>query len=261
VWDAYGTEILSAILGPELNAHGNQSILISDEGAGREATRPELFRAHLDGLKRCAIRAGYRNLCILCFIRRQDHWLASHYAQLSDRNPTASQHDFELTVQEILDPARGRFAFGMVLDFATLYRQLSAVLTTDDILMLPYEQLAENPAHFLSSIGSFLPNNAGLSERLQLSEAIGRGVNVRTRGTDVWRLRQAKGQLNLRTRLSRVFRHVAKPGAKQSTLRQKDDPQVVLTKNLSEIILGEFRASNKELADFLDSDLSRYGYY
>lgn len=261
IWDALGSEIVSALVGSEPRTPSTHSILVSDEGVGREATRPELFRAHLEGLKRCAIRSGFPRLRILCFIRRQDHWLASHYAQVSDRNADASQSDFELTVREILDPARGRFAFGMLLDFATIYHQLADVLATDDILMLPYENLTGEPACFLSRIGSFLPNNADLSERLHDSRGIQRGVNVRTRGKDTWLLRPPKSGSALRAKLKSVLRNTVRQSVTDGCSRSNGSSEIVLTTELSATILGEFRVANMSLAEQLKIDLSRYGYY
>jgi len=119
---------------------------------GREGSRPVLLSAHLAEMKRIGLEWGFKRLNIICLIRRQDHWLASHYAQISDKKSRAGQDDFERLIGEVTSPRHSRYKFGMLLDYNVLYEQLANVSRTDNLVMLPYENLRESPDLFLQHL-------------------------------------------------------------------------------------------------------------
>lgn len=79
---------------------------------------------------------GFAPLRLIATIRRQDQWLASHYAQVSDRIPDASQTHFEAFIDEVLDPHRRFFNIGVVLDYSVLAEQLASAVGANNVLIL-----------------------------------------------------------------------------------------------------------------------------
>ncbi len=119
VWGAVGDAVMGEMLGPrEAWLAERCDLLISDEAIGRTGSRPEQLAAHLGALACVGARWGLGRLRVIWLVRRQDRWLASHYAQMSDRNPHASQRDFEAFVGRLTDPWAARHALGALLDYA-----------------------------------------------------------------------------------------------------------------------------------------------
>ncbi len=181
VWAGRGDAIFESVFGCVRSERPAGDALLSDEGVGRSGSRPALLAAHLGALAQAARSWGFGSVTVLCAVRRQDQWLASHYAQVSDRNPDASQADFEVYVRQTLSPTSGRYGFGMLLDYAALVEHVSDVVGEENILVLPYEMLSQDPSAFLNCVSSFV---GGATE----TATAGRRQNVRSRGEDVWAL-------------------------------------------------------------------------
>ena len=129
VWEAMGEALMAELLGPRAPwLASGRDLLISDEAIGRLATRPDALAHHLRAMAPLARRWGLERLSVLVLVRRQDRWLASHYAQLSDRLPRASQRGFETMARRVADPRAERHGFGMLLDYAALHQAAEPVV-------------------------------------------------------------------------------------------------------------------------------------
>ncbi|MDO8860415.1 hypothetical protein Q6D67_01785 [Haliea sp. E1-2-M8] len=247
IWRGFGDEIFKDLLGDRQTwLTDGRDLLISDEGMGRQATRPALFAAHIDEMQRKAKEWGFGRLNIVCIIRRQDHWLASHYAQMSDRNPIAGQADFECLVREVTSPQFARYEFGMLLDFSVIYDQLREVVGTGNLLMLPYELLRKSPEVFLPT----------LLERLDTpSDKIAEIVRL-TRGTTA-NVRSEQGIWRLRPPAVRKIGGFALPNWSFG----KREHTIELTSDISRSILSAYSMSNQALAAKIGVDLDDHGYF
>ena len=90
--------------------------MISDEGIGRAGKRPDLLALHLVAIRREARPGGISRLALICAIRRQDQWFASHYARMSDRKAGASKAGFDRSARQLINPVKERFGLGMIPD-------------------------------------------------------------------------------------------------------------------------------------------------
>jgi hypothetical protein len=256
VWSRYGEAVFRDIFGCEPTERPLGDVLLSDEGIGRAGSRPTFLGAHLQGLATQAKNWGFGRIRLLCMFRRQDRWLASHYAQISDRNPQASQEDFEATVSRALDPAGERFGFGMLLDYAALARHLRPVVGPSNLLMLPYEFLVHDPAEFHHQVLAFLGKAAAADASL-FEDAQKR--NVRSKEEGVWELRPARYSRAIQLRPGRLFSSLGLPSAIQLNWLTRGGT-IRVTESLHMSILSEYEASNRTLSEELEMDLTRFGY-
>mgnify|MGYP000002187039 CR=1 FL=1 len=129
---------------------------------------PYFLTAHLEALAEQAVDWGFEDLRILLIVRRQGEWIASKYAQRSDRILHASQSHFEERIEYYIDPARGFYADGIVLDYALLRDLLAQAIGDENVLMLPYELFKRSPLRFLRHVTDFVSPSETYS-REQLS--------------------------------------------------------------------------------------------
>lgn len=250
IWRECGDVLFAEMLGPR-SQWTPQDVLISDEGIGRIASRPELLRAHLDAIAERAAGWGFSRLKLVCVFRRQDHWLASHYAQVSDRNSAPSQADFERTARNLVAPFHSRYRLGMLLDYATLYDVLTEAAGATQVAMMPYERFKTNPDGFQRELSTFL----GAPE---MDPSHGSGVtevdrNARSSGADTWAIRPARRHVRPHG-LARAFERLGDLGQRRRART------VTLTPEVSVQVLDAYRASNARLASALGLELSAYGY-
>ena len=258
VWEGAGEAVLEEVFGCERAARPRGDVLVSDEGVGRSGSRPALLGAHLRALRRRAEVWGFERVRILCVIRRQDHWLASHYAQISDRNPESSQEDFEAMIRETVDPAGDRYGFGMLLDYAALTGAVEDAVGAENLLVLPYERLAQEPVRFLRSVYNFLeadapPRREGEPERR----------NVRSAGGEVWELRPSARERVLRLRPARLAGALGLPNEIRLIRNPRNEEvtkTIRLTPPLRALISDAYRRSNRSLENRYDLRLDRLGY-
>lgn len=248
VWREAGDDIFAALFGPASAAREDgRDALVSEEGIGRTGSRPELLAAHLSALSEKAAVWGFDRINVVCVIRRQDEWLASHYAQMSDRRRHASQADFADRVNDTLDASRSRFTFGMLLDYDALFRSINGAPGQIGIAILPYEALAESPAEFMEAMVTSLGAPGCTPDLLDL--ACSSRVNARSAGAR-WRLRPRRVALSGRS--------VAVPHWMQSPGRRRG---IELTPELSRRIMAGYADSNRRLAEVTGLPLGRYGYF
>lgn len=247
IWPGFGDAIFREMLGdPQTWLTKGRDLLISDEGMGRQASRPALFAAHIHELQRKAREWGFDRLNIICMIRRQDHWLASHHAQMSDRNPIAGQADFERLVREVTSPGLARYEFGMLLDYGVIHDRLLQVVKAEDLLILPYELLGKSPQAFLQTLLEKLDTPSGkIAEIVRLTQ--GTTANVRS-DQGVWRLR---------ARPARKIAGFPLPGWSSG----KREQTIELTSEISHRIHNAYATSNRSLAEKIDVDLNDHGYF
>lgn len=255
LWGPYGEAVFRDLFGCEPADRPPGDVLLSDEGIGRAGSRPTLLGAHLAGIAAQARGWGFGRVRVLCVFRRQDHWLASHYAQISDRNPQASQSHFEESLGSTLNPAGGRFGFGMLLDYAVLAHSIQEAVGAPDLLMLPYELLVHDPTQFHREVLSFLGE-----ESVAGTYGNTRKQNVRSTREGVWALRPAWQRKTIRLRPGSLFAALRLPDEVQLSRRTRGG-SVRMTPSLSVSILREYEPSNRSLAEAFGLDLVPYGYF
>lgn len=247
IWRDRGDLLFSEMLGAR-EAWTPRDVLVSDEGIGRIASRPALLGEHIDAIGREAGRWGFSKVLVLAVFRRQDHWFASHYAQMSDRNPSASQADFERAARSVLSPFETRYRLGMLMDYAALHEVLTGTLGRDRVLMLPFERLAAAPDAFHRSIARFLGVPAP-----QFGGAVATADrNARSAGAGTWQVRPLRPAAGRMSRLRSLPQRLA-AGRRERT--------ITLTPDLSAAMLSAYRDSNTRLAAALGVDLAAFGYF
>jgi hypothetical protein len=253
LWAAVGDDVLAEFLGPKQRwLQQPTSVLASDEGVGRTASRTALLGAHLSSMERTVRSWGFDDLRVLCVFRRQDEWLASHYAQVSDRKPAPSQQDFEATVSHVLDPHAGRFKLGAMLDYQSLHEALEGAVGADRLLMLPYERLRADPAGFDDALCAFVGTpvpETGSAEAVR---------NARSDRPGTWRLRRRPTRVE--RSLRRIHARLPLPD-RLSTPSMTRPGTIELTAVLREQILDAYAVSNRALGRRLGTDLSTFGYH
>jgi hypothetical protein len=181
IWAAIGGDLFDEFLGKEA---GERPVLVSDESIGRAASDPLRLAAHLAEIDRLARARGFAALRVMVVIREQAAWLASHFAQLSDRRWHSDQAAFERFVRKQTDPADGLFRFGALLQYDRLHMALTSALAPDRVGVLALEELERDTASF------FFKLRCLLHERLpELGTKPQKSRNVRNTGDANWMLR------------------------------------------------------------------------
>lgn len=135
IWSEHGRDLLST-----LNIGTYPHTLVSDESVSEMTQTLPMITAHLRELRK--LFEG--EIRVIFTIRRQDHKLASLYAQLSHQFDEASQEHFEAWALDIVETPGGYYGEGhrgIMLDYDAMYSALSDVLPPKHILMLPSELL------------------------------------------------------------------------------------------------------------------------
>ncbi|MBS3804784.1 MAG: hypothetical protein KGY54_09580 [Oleiphilaceae bacterium] len=217
---------------------------------------PVLLGAHLKSMTTEARKRGFGQIRIMVVFRRQDQWLASKYAQRSDRIAGASQNQFEERIDYYLRQSRGYYADGLILDYDFLYEEICRAIGAANALLLPYELLKAEPVKFLNLMCDFI--SPGDSQVRELISSIGlraasKKTNVRSQGSSEWALRKPKTNASpqhLSETLSRMFLRAGHPPG-----------SIRLTPDLTQKILATYRQSNASLGEKLDLDLGAFGYF
>jgi len=248
IWNGYGNEIFEELVGDRHSwlADG-RDLMISEEKIGRQCSRPVLIAAHICELNKVAKKWGFERLNIICCIRRQDQWLASHYAQISDHIANACQKDFEVFVNKVLSPRLSRYAIGMLLDYDRLYDSLSSVVSEGNIYFLTYETLKKSPHTFLNLLLKRLDTPSYKIEEICMITA-GSRANVRSDPENItWCLR------NKSSRIGKLpwIRTVLKPRPKT----------IQLTPEITQEIINSYSAGNQRLSTKTNLDLGLLGYF
>lgn len=248
IWPGFGDAIFKELIGDRrMWLSDEQDLLISEEAIGRSGSRPSLLAAHLQQMKLKAFEWGFERFTIICVIRRQDHWLASHYAQISDRIPKPGQTDFVRLVQEVVSPRMSRYSFGMLLDYNTLYDHLIAVTGKENLLLLPYERLKLTPEEFLHSLLQELDTPEKKIKEICAAK-LESMTNVRSEEELMtWRLRP---KISVVGKLPVIRWFV-----------NKQAQTFKVTPDISQKICDTYSEGNQILAEKANLDLERHGYF
>lgn len=198
----------------------------------------------------------YGDVKILLTVRNQVDWLASLYAQLSDRIVFASQSDFEARTSELLDSG------DPYIFWSCWIHDFSAAVGKDNVSVLLSEEM--DKAEFWDSLLEFSGLSGVAIEDAMKSSS--RPLNRRRdHGTGRWRLRSfnARRSLKINTRFSDA---ALKRGsfAYQVPVRLVLYPFrgrfIHLTDQHRKRILDRLDASNQVLEAILNKPLDKYGY-
>jgi hypothetical protein len=283
IWRRMGDEIFSGIFQEPKNKTWARirNVLISDQSAGpqicqllpylgsrweQERQDPFLLGAHLEELSALVSKWGFGKLKVILVFRRQDEWMASKYAQRSDRFPNASQSHFEKFVDYLIDPGKGFFSDGIVLDYKLLREQLIRAIGEENILMLPYELLVRAAGKFLHDLVGFVDTrdrDAVHTLSIQLAaRSAQQGHNVRSKEEAVWTIRDRIEPRVLPLRPGRILSTLGLPTRIPMRWPEfKRGTSIRLNRNLRETILEAYIESNEELAADIDYNLHHDGYY
>ena len=282
IWSEMGQRLFDEILGEEDAKCGSQDVLIADEEMGVDLTYPCPFygsrwtqagndafrlRKHLEALSEVALKRGFAQVRVLVTVRRQDTWLASAYAQRSDRLPEASQGHFEHFVHTLLDPAADYHRNGMRLNYNLLYQQLVQAVGRENVLVLPYELIERDLGRFLGKCFAFMEVSQQRVRPIYdaLTQDEIKQYNKRSVSPKEWAIQprtiaDAKHRVHLWPR--RIFEYFGLPI--EVPLRWPEfgrGKKIYLTDALTEEILQTYEASNRLLDGAVNVELSQYGYF
>jgi len=262
IWEALGDDLFSALL--DSSSQAEQDVLISDESIGVSLARESAYAGktsireplqdsnclpcipHLTELTRVAKRWGFSDVQIACVIRRQDTWLASAYAQESDRRPDASQEDFKSHVRALLDPQRRRYSDGVVLNYYAVHTGFTEVLGSKSVMTIPYEQMRIDILGHISEWCKFLDLSSEDAYSLQ-AEVQGSSLqpqNVRSISECEWDLRPPNSV------------HASNG---KSTCEARGS--IKIDKKISIEIIKKYKNKNKNLDKKLGVGLKKYKYF
>lgn len=247
IWTNYGDTIFEELVGNrQIWLKEKRDLLISDEMMGRSGSRPTLLTAHISKMKNKSLEWGFEQFKIIYVIRRQDHWLASHYAQMSDRNPEAGQSDFEKFIKKTAAPDKTRYGFGMLLDYVTFYENLCEVINKSDLLILPYEKLKYESEAFLNELLQYLHAPKDKIQAICNSTS-DKKANARSgQEKETWKLRNDKNR-----KVRRLIRR---------WLYKKHSKAIEITPEIKRLINTSYSDSNHKLIDKTGISLEQYGY-
>lgn len=258
-WREYGDDFINKLLSLKKN-----SVLLSDENItlGRGAFRsgetkhamsfkdPFMLKSHLQELQKVCSKNGEIELKVMLVIRKQDEWLASRYAQSSKFIVNASQSDFKYQTRELLGHGAIHYQEGQWIDYSKVYEQIVEALGEENVLLVPYEMLKDEPKVFVNKIEKFTDSTFELNGRG--ADDVFSKTNVRSKkskGKKLWKLR-GKGigllgsKINKKLEGFKIF-----------------DKYISLPDTLSKKILESCRDGNEKLSKRLDLGLEKYGYY
>lgn len=279
IWAELGDSLFAELFGRHAETDSGEDVLVSDENVcvnmekppsyllgGRWARRgrdPFSTRAHLEELSKVVLGQYFSRIRVLVAVRRQDSWVASSYAQLSNRWAGASQDHFEEYVSSLLDPATDYYVNGVALDYHLLWQALVQAVGQQNVLMLPYELMKADMPEFLSRWFQFLEVP---EEGVQIIETLtdrsqSRKRNVRSLSQDTWKIRE-RVRKHLRLRPGRVFAALGLPTKLRLPWPDfKRGDKIRLTPELKERFVNTYEDSNQAFAEAIGMDLSSYGYY
>jgi hypothetical protein len=176
--------------------------------------------------------------------------------------PRASQEDFEEWVDSVLDPGRDYWSNGVVLDYALLRHLTVEVVGPENLLVLPYELMKEDPTRFLGLWFSFMRVPDPPAAVLQAAGGLASpGANVRSTGASTWALRprapsSGEDTPPWRELTSKTMDLPRKAGRRWLGLGK----EIRLTPALQRAILDGYRDANARFVAATGLDLASYGY-
>lgn len=279
LWNDIGDELYSELIKEGDFSGSGKIVLISDQSAGpamfeaepysghyleRERNRADQFCSHIASLSNIAKKYGASRVRVILIFRRQDDWLASKYAQRSNRIKNASQKHFETRIRSVIDPADRYYTDGVVLNYYYLWQKLVDTVGEENLLMLPYEWFNNAPSEYLTAIAEFITS----LKRSQLNRVMNsvdiHQINVRSVSKNTWQLRRSKNKspVSVRLRPARLFKKLGFPIRVPLTMGDRGlHDEISLSPRLRDEIMGKYKDTNRKLSLLLGIDLKNYGYY
>lgn len=223
---------------------------ISNRKLGSSTTVGDLFAETLKELEDAL--GPDDELRTIITIRRQSQWLASYYAQISNRIH-ANQADFERRLQEFLSDEHTQ---GLpLLKYDQILKRLVHEFGSERVLMLPMEAMAEQ--RYWTELFRFMRVSNNKVPAWDWSP-----LNQRGYGQSAWKLRPRKLSWHNTLSDTAFLRSVAKLAERLSRrmLRVVRNRSIVLTPELEKLISSSYAASNAELQQSIPWDLKRLGY-
>lgn len=243
-WDFAGEGVVDELL--KRPDHENK-LLISDENIvlGRGLFRnnnerhqmsykdPCMLNAHLVKLASYWRKRSEGQLKVIMVVRRQDEWLASRYVQSSKFIKGASQSDFEMQIGRLMNDDVYKFQEGRWLNYWDVYKNIADGVGSENVLVLPYEELKTDCLSFVQKICNFFDCNFDLFKDMPTGRE-----NVRSGSVGDIKYWELRGQglsffpkrINKKLEGLKVF-----------------NKSISLNKQLSNEILSQFEAQNKLL--------------
>jgi hypothetical protein len=214
--------------------------------------------SHLRRIDSAVNKWGFSGVRVLVTIRRQDTWLASMFSQFSGGVRGASQKSFDEWVQYLVhDPVGYYSGGGSKVEYYMVYKKLKNAIGSDNVLIIPFEMLKNDPKLFLSKWSKFIgEKNVHISVK-ETSE-----MNKNSLNNNTWRIKKP---------INEGFK--VYPNRLQSILRVPNripnrwpdfgrDKEVYLSESLSDEIMQVYRESNEKLDKVMEhSDLKKYEYF
>lgn len=174
----------------------------------------------IDHLRQLIARTflGSSQLELLITVRRQDSWLASLYAQRSDRIPDASQENFDFQLTELM--RHGALTLPP-LNLERLILELEDKISPTSITLLAAETLSTNNA------GKVLSEWAKIREE-NFDSGIDLQENVRSTAANSWKLRIPKDSFpKLLRRHEKLFAKAFKTSVAEISLNNNFSRQIL----------------------------------
>lgn len=203
---------------------------------------------------------------VLLTLRNQPDWMASKYAQHSNRILNASQKDFEQRISKLIDSGDTTF-----MNFYRWYSDLQKVVGKEHMCVLlmenmdkeiywreladfmelenfPYEKfltnrVIKNKRRSDTNVWKLQPFNNALKRKIKKSWSVDRAIGYR------------KTALNVAGKFDKLFL----PYFISIAEHQRED-EIYLTDELKERIQSYTAASNEQLSDIVGQDLKKFGY-
>lgn len=190
---------------------------------------------------------------ILVTIRNQATWLASYYAQLSNRIE-ASQDDFEQRIHEFLGSSHPCGA--PLLEYDKLLKHFADTYGSRNVLMLPMEMMSDDT--YWARLHEFLGTRSATTRPPKKS-----AVNRRRIAGRQWSLRPPRLDLPPVLRRNRSVDRLLRRGARAiwHIAPNRRDKHITLTPEMQRMISRHYRASNERLQHELGRDLQELGYF
>lgn len=240
VWQKYGHAFFDFIV---KTAIPNKNVLVSDENMSvNRGISPEHLISHIHALQGIAGPYGFNKLKVLFICRKQDEWLASAYAQTSDRLKGAGQQHFESWLKDIIGDDEDRSLQQSPLDYHAISSGISSLLGPDNFLIVPFELISASPADFVDPVVSFISDEESDLGRNFLAP-IGERENVRSANGD---------------EESHSKQWILRPPHKYMFWYKRS---IELNATLSGLVKDRYAKENQMLDETTQYDLKSLGYY
>lgn len=251
IWRELGNSFLrQAIEEARCNTGKGEDLLISDEqGPFREGRNDACIAAlHLKEMKSIAERE-FSNLKVIIAIRRQDQWLPSAYSQMSNRYKKASQSDFENFVHKSIQQRKKLYnSCGVRLKYDLMIKELYEKIGKNNVEVIPYEILIENPQQFLSKLSEIV----GLKEIPNIEI---KSRNKRSSSKYEWNIRPYMG-----SEIVNIYNDIGFERLFEVKSISRDD-KIILNKQTKRKITEAYQVSNKKADKMIEWNLEKLGYY